>query len=1019
MMLTFPLNSFAEPVPEIKKSVQVYADGQGSMLIADGRPFFVQGMNWGYVPVGENYSYNLWGQSESFIKNVLDREMSMLQSIGINAIRQYAGIPPKWVEYIHAEYGIYTMINPLVGRYGVDIDGVFIPVTNYEDPKIRAVLTKQTLDIVQQYKETDGILLWLLGNENNYGLHWSSFEIEALPTEDQGSAKAQFLYSLYGELIDAIHNIDSDHPVSIANGDLQYIDLIAEHCPNLDILGSNVYRGVSARDLYEEVEQKLNIPVMYTEFGADAFDAKNMREDAQAQAYYLKEQWKELYIQSYNKGGVGNAIGGFTFQWSDGWWKYLQESNLDVHDTNASWPNGGYPLDYVEGKNNMNEEWFGITAKSLPDKDGNYDLYWRPAAYVLQDIYKLPAYHPSTNTQIIESHFSTIDPSIYTPIYQANYAQAEQKEKQRFGIKNARVELSFLGSRTPEFDWNMDHMESIYTTIESNPVGGVHTEIDLNILGNVAENPIDELFYEGRGRQVTLEDSEGLPVQWTDRDRLALYRIGINWNHPNFDMHAFYRDGHYHWGDEGDFFHFYQEANYGPNIDIYQANVPIGAEFTFKKKLSGLKLAVGPQLYWGANPSAIVKYHKKRGSWEYAFVAHADIAGQGNLATSNVIPQLLNQRASLYLKRTLGNIDIEVGTLTSGLPRVGQRFQYTIDANEGEQSYRDSGVHLLEDQLVWADTLGAKTKITGIFGNLRTYAQGGYQGILADGGGDSNITFTGWRLKEPGRGNNIHALAGLAYNFGDFQLAPNFLYQKPLIGPLPYMEGGYDSLTGQYSSGTDGRNVLHDPFQVIENRETIAAEFLICYDTEPGSWLWQWNNDVRERAPFAGSLGLVYRHQPTIRDSRIGFNEFGNIFAFSTSPSAQDVWEVNARALWTKGKDRIITNSYIGKAQARGDNDRNILRAGVEARAWYDVWRAEGSVKFNDWGPFDFHRDYNLTFPFQLMSDLSYGIKPPRYHRNNPRIGIRTKYRTMDQFSPIPTDDGYEYEIQSYLHFGL
>ena len=81
--------------------VQVYADEQGSMLIAEGRPFFVQGMNWGYVPVGENYSYNLWGQSESFIKEVLDREMPMLQRIGINSIRQYAGIPPKWVEYIY------------------------------------------------------------------------------------------------------------------------------------------------------------------------------------------------------------------------------------------------------------------------------------------------------------------------------------------------------------------------------------------------------------------------------------------------------------------------------------------------------------------------------------------------------------------------------------------------------------------------------------------------------------------------------------------------------------------------------------------------------------------------------------------------------------------------------------------------------------------------------------------------------------------------------------------------------
>jgi beta-galactosidase len=999
--------------------VTIYSDDQGSILIANGRPFFVQGMNWGYMPVGENYSYDFWGQSESFIKTVLDREMSMLQSIGINAIRQYAGIPPSWVEYIHTNYGIYTMINPLVGRYGIDVDGVFIPVTNYEDPKIRATIKQQTLDVVQQYKETQGILLWLLGNENNYGLHWSSFEIEALPTEEQGSAKAKFLYSLYGELIDAIHEIDSNHPVSIANGDVQYIDLIAEYCPNLDILGSNVYRGVSARDLYKVVEQKLDIPVMYTEFGADAYDAKRMREDSQAQAYYLKEQWKELYLQSYNKEGVGNAIGGFTFQWSDGWWKYLQESNLDVHDTNASWPNGGYPLDYVEGQNNMNEEWFGITAKSLPDQEGHYDVYWRPAAYVLQDIYKLPVYHPAIDPEKIEAHFNNINPNAYTSTYQAEYSQAEQKEKQRFGIKDARVELSFIGSKTPEYNWNMDHMESVYTTIEANPVGGVHTEIDLNILGNVAENPIDELFYEGRGRKVMMETEEGESISWTDRDRLALYRIGINWNNPDFEMHTFYRDGHYHWGDEGDFFHFYQEANYGPSIDIYQANVPIGAEFTFKKKFDGLKLAVGPQLYWGANPSAIVKYHKQRGPWEYALMVHSDIAGQGNLSTSNVIPQLLNQRASLYLKRSLGNVDLEIGALSSGLPRVGQTFQYVELAQENEQSYRESGYHLLQDTLFWGDTLGAKAKLTGTFGSLRAYTQGGYQGILADGGADATLTFTGWRLKEPGRGNNIHALGGIAYTMGDFQFAPNFLYQKPLIGPLPYLEGGYDPLTGQYSTGTDGRNVLHDPFQVIENRETIAAEFLITYDTVPGSWFWQWNNDVRERAPFAGAIGLVYRHQPTIRDSRIGFNEYENIFAFPTSPPAQDVWEINARALWTKGKNRIITNSYLGTAQSRGVDERLLLRAGFDARAWYELWRAECIVKFNDWGPFDYHQDYNLTFPFQITSDLSYGIKAPRYDRNNPRIGIRAKYRTIDQYSPEPMENGYEYEVRSYVHFGL
>jgi hypothetical protein len=37
--------------------------------------------------------------------------------------------------------------------------------------------------------------------------------------------------------------------------------------------------------------------------------------------------------------------------------------NLDIHDNNASWFNGGYALDVQGTDNNMNEEWFGICAK--------------------------------------------------------------------------------------------------------------------------------------------------------------------------------------------------------------------------------------------------------------------------------------------------------------------------------------------------------------------------------------------------------------------------------------------------------------------------------------------------------------------------------------------------------------------------------------------------------------------------------------------------------------------------------
>ena len=333
----------------------------GTVLRVDGRPLMVYGMNWGYMPIGQNYSYSLWNQPEDVIRAALDREMPLLRAMGVNVIRQYAGIPPRWVQYIYEKYGIWTVLNDFIGRYGMTIEGVWHPVTDYSDPKVRSILKQGMHDLVGEFKDTPGVLMWLLGNENNYGLSWSSFEIENLPEGERNAARARYLYSLFGEIIADVKSVDPTRPVAIANGDVQYIDLIAEECKGLDVFGTNVYRGISARDLFQVVHDKLGTPVMFTEFGCDAFNAATMKEDQAMQARYLLGQWEEIYEQSAGKGRVGNAIGGFIFQWSDGWWKYKQEERLDIHDTHASWANGGYPEDLLPGENNMNEEWWGIT----------------------------------------------------------------------------------------------------------------------------------------------------------------------------------------------------------------------------------------------------------------------------------------------------------------------------------------------------------------------------------------------------------------------------------------------------------------------------------------------------------------------------------------------------------------------------------------------------------------------------------------------------------------------------------
>uniref|UniRef100_UPI0040498D64 glycoside hydrolase family 2 TIM barrel-domain containing protein n=2 Tax=Flavobacterium sp. TaxID=239 RepID=UPI0040498D64 len=381
----------------------------GFKLKVDGKDFMVNGMNWDYYPIGTNYSYSLWSQTDSFIETALHYEMGLLKDMGVNAIRVYTGIPKKWIEYIHENFGIYTMLNHSFGRYGLTIDGAWVANTDYANPKAIKILLDETTKMVRDYKNTKGLLLYLLGNENNYGLFWEGAETENVPVEDQKSTQAaRALYKAFNDATLAMKKIDTSYPIAICNGDLVFFDLIVEECKDIDIFGANVYRGVSFGDFFERVKSEFGKPVLFTEFGSDALNALTNKEDQVSQSYYLKGNWQEIYENAAGLGKSGNSIGGFTFQFSDGWWKFGQTTNLNIQDNNASWVNGGYAFDFKKGSNNMNEEWFGICAKKPVKADGFYDLQPRLAYYTLKKVHTLNPYKSGISLKKIEKHFKKI-----------------------------------------------------------------------------------------------------------------------------------------------------------------------------------------------------------------------------------------------------------------------------------------------------------------------------------------------------------------------------------------------------------------------------------------------------------------------------------------------------------------------------------------------------------------------------------------------------------------------------------
>ncbi|MDO5978884.1 glycoside hydrolase family 2 TIM barrel-domain containing protein [Flavivirga spongiicola] len=1040
--------------------VSVVSNEEGMKLVVNGEDFMINGMNWDYIPIGTNtVNANFWKKSDDIIKAGLDTEMSLLKNMNVNVIRQYTGVPARWIKYIYENYGIYTMLNHSFGRYGLTLNGVWTPVTIYNDPKTAEHLMSEVENLVKEYKNTPGLLLYLLGNENNYGLFWAGAETEDFPDEEEkkqavGENRGRPMYKLMNEAAKRMKAMDSSHPVAICNGDVLFIDIVAEECKDVDIYGVNSYRGASFTDMFKVVKEKLNKPILFTEFGADAFNAIENKEDQKAQAYYMVENWREIYQNAAGLGKANNSLGGFTFQFSDGWWKYGfdKRENADQHDNNASWANGGYSIDLAPGENNMNEEWFGICAKGPTSSRGLYDLYPRAAYYALKEAHQLNPYGEGVDATFVENHFNGIE--LMDAVLRARGDKAALDAQDGGKIKLSRLRAEFTtfntgGSliTTPRNEdpnansfpnqLGFDHMESYYVGIEGKPTSNMRAEVNFNILGNVAENPINEIFYENVGRPVTIQGVEGgndLDVEINDFNRVRVYNAEFEWDTKHADVRGFYRTGHYHWGYEGDFFGLYPEANYGPNLDLYNGEI-LGVEIDGKRGFKGLKAAFGPQLWWGANPTALLKYRTRFKHWDITGIYHRDLDTSlefdqngrrildANQVRSGVISPWPTERATVVLEREFGKFGLSLGGIWGGRPLNGSTFQDVRGASGNYVVY--------QDKINSDDNWGGKAKFTYEGGAFNFYAQAAYMGLVANGGADATRTFTGWKLKDTGSGNQTNILSGFTILAGNWQIAPNFLWQKPLIDPMP----------NDVTAPGRLRNFIDDPFAVRGNRETTAGELLLTFDPTPGSWFYEWDNDRSEDAKIAFNLGFVYKHHPTAQDAHIGFLANRTFFAFPQAAPAQDLWEISSRVVSKISPDLgIIGNFYGGNAQANGDSDRTIERFGGDIKMIYKKWKLEYAFKINDWGPFDYHRDFNLTFPVQNMVDISTSLgKPDWFILPDTKIGIRGIWRSLNENSPryspnavppntfpaIPTvspvgfDNGSEWEIRTYIHINI
>ncbi len=281
---------------------------------------------------------NIQGKDEP---NVGD--YTLMKEMGVNTIRLYhhpAKLDKEILRDLYETYGIRVIIGDFLGKYAIGSGAAWNPGTDYNNPEQKKMMMDSVRNMVTEFKDEPFVLFWLLGNENVYGY--------ACNADKEPDAFFKFA----NDVALMIKSIDSEHPVAICSGDILYLDKFGKDCPDIDIFGTNAYRGdYGFGALWQQVKVEADKPVFITEFGCPAYaEGKSVDEQEALQAAYHHAAWQDIRENMVFGGGAGNSIGGVAFEWLDEWWKAYEPS---VHDTKGLWV-GPFPDGF------MHEEWLGI-----------------------------------------------------------------------------------------------------------------------------------------------------------------------------------------------------------------------------------------------------------------------------------------------------------------------------------------------------------------------------------------------------------------------------------------------------------------------------------------------------------------------------------------------------------------------------------------------------------------------------------------------------------------------------------
>lgn len=267
-----------------------------------------------------------------------DRCIEYLKLLNANTIRTYSGVD-KYLLTKCAENNIRVIVS-----FWVDTKA------DLGDTNIRKTMINGFAAMVKDLKDYPGVLMWNLGNEQNY----------------VNGSTANW-YTLAQEMAIAAYKVEGTkyHPVCINNGDIANIgSKVLKNADSsltyIDAWASNIYK-LNLTPSFTEYNKKTTKPLVVTEFGIDAYDNRSKLQYESTQAAQDSVNWMQIKAAS-------RVLGATVFEFTDEWWKD-DKGQDNVHNF------GGYVTsEHPDGYSN--EEWWGLI-EVFPDGNGDGLDEWR------------------------------------------------------------------------------------------------------------------------------------------------------------------------------------------------------------------------------------------------------------------------------------------------------------------------------------------------------------------------------------------------------------------------------------------------------------------------------------------------------------------------------------------------------------------------------------------------------------------------------------------------------------------